>query len=249
MIDLKFRIFLQNCRSSVDCWLWPLTWELTRWRGRLTGIWLRIWPKIKLLGWKNTLNESCRELRALSNYHNYNISGWIDWSQISKYLSGPKLQTRISLSSLNQKRWGLGQKKGLDQGNNFHIVVPNFWDGLVTRTTSNTICIIQKITYVKIKSCQQESCRYRVDLPFHRRNFDLAQRARRDLRNTTSDLMDDDSKFFLHAWWKELRLIGMERYRRDLQQWLRPRRDWRWFCSSNERNTISLIRVSVERKE
>ena len=138
----KFRIFLQNCRSSVDCWLWPLTWELTRWRVRLTGIWLRIWPKIKLLGSENNLYESCRELRALSNYHNYNISGWIYWSQISKYLSSPKLQTRISLSSLNQK-------KGLDQGNNFRIVVPNFWDGLVTRTTSNTIWLYRTLRTLK----------------------------------------------------------------------------------------------------
>ena len=154
MIDLSSRVFLQNCRSSVDCWLWPLTWRLTRWLGADFTVDYEFWPKIKLLGWKNMLNESCRELRALSNYHKYILSGWIDWAQIANYLSDPKLQTRKSPNSLDQKRWGLGQKKGLDQGNNFRNYGPKFWDCFLLRNSSKAICIVQRIPYVKIKRVQ-----------------------------------------------------------------------------------------------
>ena len=127
--------------------------------GRWPYGWLRILTKMKLLGWKNNLHESCREFRALSNYHNYNISGLIDWPQNANYLSDPKLQTRISPRSLDQKRWGLGQKKDLDQGNNFRNYAPKVWDCFLLRKSSNTICIVQKIPYVKTKSVQQQSCR------------------------------------------------------------------------------------------
>ena len=136
-----------------------LTVDSDCWRGddeALTGRWLygwlRILTKIKLLGWKNNLHESCREFRALSNYHNYNISGLIDWPQNANYLSDPKLWMRIYPNSLGQKRWGLGQKKGLDKGNNLRFHGPKIWGRFPLRKSSNTICIVQKISYVKTKS-------------------------------------------------------------------------------------------------
>ena len=129
-----------------------------RWLGADFTVDYEFWPKIKLLGWKNMLNESCRELRALSNYHKYILSGWIDWghkSQITFLIRNFKLENLLTRLTKRGEAWG--KRRVLIRGTTFVTTARSF-----EIVFSSEIRQKQSVLYREFRTSKPKECNSKV---------------------------------------------------------------------------------------
>ena len=148
-------------------------------------------------------------------------------------------------------------KKSFSDGKTFYTkVVDNHWIylpvklfrnrsielvqiGVIVWFRSNKgICLLKVDPYIKTKNFVNESCREWVDLQTHQRNLDLETRAWYWARFPSWDLKSCVAKFDVYGGWKEVGLVGIERFRRDLQLSFRVRRQTTKSWGSNIRSKI-----------